>query len=83
MIDIIEILKHEMLGCVMQQRQLKKNRARYLYHDASTEQDVIATVYFPEGTNENLFFNKQYFNELVNLVEHNSEMRLRCEIRQL
>ena len=83
MIDIIEILKHEMLGCVMQQRQLKKTRARYLYHDAGTGQDVIATVYFPEGTNENLFFNKQYFNELVNLVEHNSEMQLRCEIRQL
>lgn len=84
MIDIIEILKTEMVGRNMVLRSIKPTKARYLYHDPITEQDVIAVLYFDEIFNVGNLHGVMYFSELVEHHVHGGEnTRLRCEVRQL
>lgn len=83
MINLVDILKHEMVGRNMVLRSINKNKARFLYHDAETEQDIIAVLYFDEGFNVGNIHGVMYFSELVQHQEHGNNVRLRCEVRQL
>ena len=83
MINLLDILKTEMVGKSLKLRSIKPNKARYLYHDAETEQDVIAVLYFDEGFDIALLHGSMWFSELVEHQEYGDNVRLRCEVRQL
>lgn len=87
MFDLMNALKLLTPNYKFTLRTSNTHRARYLHHDAATEQDIIVVIYndltIGEPFTKDVLAEKATLTELLEKYEHDSAMTIRCEVRQL
>lgn len=87
MINLLDLLTVSVPYEEFTLRTSNTGRARYLHHDAATEQDIIVVIYndltIGEPFTKDVLADKATLTELLEKYEHDSAMTIRCEVRQL
>lgn len=87
MFNLMQVVEQEMADQKFMLRNKNTHRARYLHHDAETEQDVIVVIYFDlsmgsDFSMENLQ-DSMVFSDLMDIYKAEAAVTMRCEVRQL
>lgn len=83
MFNLTELLATALAGELIERRYIKRNRAKYRYHDAATEQDITVLIHFDDDFDTAQLYDDLHYGELVMYTKQNENCHLQCKVVQL